>query len=104
MLPARSVEEPTPSTALIAELQVFGTPAAGSRIASEVVPYPIDACKGCLLVYPPESAEPGPPNCRNVEGVSQLEAPCRVGQDDPVDCRLCRQTVPVASRGDCEPI
>ena len=39
-----------------------------------------------------------------VDRVENIEPPCIVGQDEPVDCRLCRVSKPIASRTDCEPM
>ena len=68
---------------------------------------PVVVCRGCLLEYPPEARDPlsPQPNCQaplvDESGVSvDVETPCYPGQDDPVDCRVCR--VLLTSRGDDE--
>jgi len=103
-LPPRSPDDPSPSTELAVEVQLFGEELNGDDANSNVFGLPLVVCNGCLLRFPSSASAPGPPNCRDVEGVENIEPPCIVGQDEPVDCRLCRVSKPIASRTDCEPM
>ena len=100
----RSPETPFPEEVLLTRIQVSGKTLDGSPVSSGEFLFPLTVCKGCLLTFPPEAADPGRPNCRNEDGVSGLESPCIVGQDEPVDCRLCRIGKAQAAKGDCEPL
>lgn len=73
--------------------RVFGRTIGGQEIESGEFRFPISVCYGCLVSFPPEATDPlqTRPNCANTgEGASNVDAPCAMGQDDPVDCRLCQ--------------
>ncbi len=99
----REVTNPAPSVILRTEVTMFGEMSDGTEIEAQPFVFPLQVCKGCLLVYPlAAKLGEGPLNCRNEEQ-PPTERPCRVGQDDPVDCRICRESKPIALRNDCEP-
>jgi len=104
-LPQRTPDEPSPATELTVEVQLFGEELNGDDANSNVFGFPLVVCRGCLLRFPAAASEGvGPPNCRDVEHVDSVDPPCALGQDDPVDCRLCRQAVGIAQRNQCEPM
>lgn len=73
----------------VAEVRVFGETIGGLDIETAPFSFVIRVCKGCLVEFPAEALD----NNRNC-GAALNEAgvvPCRIGQDDPVDCRLCTQ-------------
>ena len=85
--------------------RVFGRTLGGMSIESGEWRYPINVCYGCLVVFPPEAIDPKimpTPNCANsaTTGTGVVH-PCIVGQDDLIDCRVCKESRP----GDplCEP-
>ncbi len=102
-LPVRDAANPSPMATMLAQITVTGSTLDGSVITSGPFDYPLDMCKGCLLFFPIEAKlGEGNPNCRN-EANPPDERPCRLGQDDPVDCRICREVKPIALRNECEP-
>ena len=88
-----------------ASARVLGRTVGGSAIESVDWPFPIDVCYGCLITYPREASSPllvTQPNCdlSPATGMSVFR-PCRPGQDDLVDCRICQELLPGNSI--CEP-
>ncbi len=77
---------------VVADVRVFGDTLGGEEITSESLSFPITVCDGCLVSYPIGADDPAQPGYQCVAGTdaSDLDAPCRIGQDEPVDCRLCR--------------
>jgi hypothetical protein len=81
-----------------AVVRVFGRTLGGTAVESGEWRFPINVCYGCLVVFPPEANDPKimpMPNCRlpSITG-SSVVRPCIVGQDDTVDCRICKETHP----------
>lgn len=71
----------------VAEVSVFGKTIGGLDIETAPFSYAINVCKGCIVEFPADAIDANG-NC----GAALNEAagsPCRVGQDDPVDCRVC---------------
>jgi hypothetical protein len=84
--------EPGQIRTRIAEVTVFGKTIGGLDIETAPFSYVIRVCKGCLVDFPAEAlSEPdmnGVQAC-NAPTDQTPESPCRLGQDDPVDCRVC---------------
>lgn len=86
---------------VLVTIKFQGRTTSGTEIESNEFTYPMDLCAGCLLVYSPgtlfidddnsltcdTSKATGDDN-QNID--SAVETPCLIGQDDVVDCRLCR--------------
>jgi hypothetical protein len=72
----------------VVEVRVFGKTLGGNEVESAWFTYVIQVCAGCLVDYEPASLD-GMNRCR-VALDDAPEPPCRLGQDDVVDCRLCR--------------
>jgi hypothetical protein len=74
----------------VAEVSVFGKTIGGLEIESSPFTYLIRVCYGCLVEFPAEAQ--GAVN--TFECTSALDeapvTPCRPGQDEGVDCRLCQ--------------
>jgi hypothetical protein len=71
----------------VAEVRVFGKTIGGLDIETAPLSYVIRVCRGCLVDFPSDAIN-GEGECvvaLNEAGI----APCRFGQDEPVDCRLC---------------
>lgn len=78
------------SFAVLAEVTVGGSTSGGGRTTS-TFRFPIDVCHGCLVTFPVDATDPAlaTPNCLSVMDTPQ-QTPCFVGQDDDVDCRICK--------------
>lgn len=90
---------------LTAHAKVFGKTLGDIEIESGEWSFPIDVCFGCLVSYPREAENPAlqqRPNCQSISDETNIPTPCHVGQDDPVDCRICHRVAPTS--GVCEPI
>jgi hypothetical protein len=86
-------------------VRVFGRTLGGQSVESGEWRFPINVCFGCLVVFPPEAIDTKltrQPNCAapSVTGSSVIR-PCVVGQDDTVDCRICKEVHPTDPL--CEP-
>ena len=79
---------------LISFVKVFGTTTGGTHIESGEVGIPVNACNGCLVVFPSGSddlAQTTQPNCSSqVASGGSTSTPCIFGQDQYIDCRLCQ--------------
>jgi hypothetical protein len=69
----------------IADFTVFGTTLGGREIESSPSTYVIEACYGCTIYTPPEARDDAGGCTLQLDNAE--EPPCRVGQDDDVDCR-----------------
>jgi hypothetical protein len=58
-------------------------------------------------VFPPDANDPKlsrQPNCALPAGTgTTISPPCLLGQDDAIDCRICKTSVKPADVGLCEP-
>ena len=100
----RTPETPFPRAGILVTVQIFGQTLDTSPVNSDPFIFPLDVCKGCLLEFPGDAVEgAGNPNCRNIDNVPPADL-CLLGQDKPVDCRVCRLQKPIAQRNDCEPL
>jgi hypothetical protein len=74
----------------------FGQTLGGKSVESEEFEFPIDVCSGCLIAFSASDINPNAnsPNClgNGTSGSSAASqpAPCRPGQDFPIDCAQCR--------------
>jgi hypothetical protein len=79
---------------LLVNVKVEGETLDGKSVGSNEFTFPLTVCNGCLVQVPPDavSVEAGvQPNCLLIGG-EDVETPddlCFVGQDAPVDCRVC---------------
>jgi hypothetical protein len=89
----------------VSVVKVFGRTLGGMAVESGEWQYPIDVCNGCLVAFPTEATDPNvmpTPNCDLAAGTgTSVTPPCDVGQDDTVDCRVCKQFFPGSAI--CEP-
>ncbi len=83
---------------LIARVTAFGQTTGGVNLQAPEFDFPVSACCHCLVQFTPDSILPpstgmggtghNSPNCLN--GIAPITvAQCAIGQDWPVDCRLC---------------
>jgi hypothetical protein len=85
-------------------IRVLGRTLDGVPLESEEWGFPITACYGCLVVYPYDAVDPAlprQPNCGRVSAPGAVARGCRVGQDDIIDCRVCKELD--AANPICEP-
>lgn len=85
---------------VLVKVRFFGVTASGTEVESAEFSYPLDICNGCLIAYAPGSLFPTDGNRLTCDPLDQPatveevpeepEPPCIIGQDQPVDCRLCR--------------
>jgi hypothetical protein len=89
---------------LTAIVKVFGRTLGGLNVDSGEWQFPLTVCFGCLLTFPREAEDPKVmprPNCMaSATTGTTILSPCAVGQDDKVDCRVCKQDFPTLN---CEP-
>jgi hypothetical protein len=87
LLDENAVRAATASTArvrVLAHVTALAKDLDGSAVRSTPFDFPIDLCRGCLVVTPPAPATCAqPPDPR-------VPVPCVVGQDQIVDCRSCQ--------------
>jgi hypothetical protein len=86
--------------------KVFGRTLGGMSVETGEWRFPISVCYGCLVVFPPDATDPkiNPPlpNCLlSLTSGTNVVHPCIVGQDDAIDCRVCKETFPTGPL--CEP-
>ena len=72
----------------IAQVRVFGETLGGLEVESADITYVIRVCQGCLVSFPANAL--GSTFECSVPTEQNIAAPCRFGQDDAVDCRLCQ--------------
>jgi hypothetical protein len=77
---------------VLVDIKFEGTLVDGSIVYSNVFTYPIWVCRGCLTYNPGV-------NCSILDDT--VTGPCRFGQDEGVDCRLCSQLTGDPER--CDP-
>jgi hypothetical protein len=81
---------------IVAHIKAFGKTLGGQDVETNQFDFPIDVCNGCLVTFPAGSDDPMgavQPNCSAPlasGGGTAVIQPCFIGQDQPVDCRLCQ--------------
>jgi hypothetical protein len=92
------------SRTVTSRVRFFGATTAGVEVESNELTFPIQLCVGCTVNFPPDSIDKarqdrdqGKPNCTasstgggGSSAGSAIVAPCVVGQDQAIDCRLCQ--------------
>jgi len=85
--------------------RVSGQTVGGSAVQSDEFRFPLTVCYGCLITFPREANDlklSKQPNCLLSPATgAPVPKPCRVGQDDEVDCRVCKEYFPNSAL--CEP-
>ena len=72
---------------VVSVMRVWGKTLGGREVESGEFRFPIAVCIGCLPFVPPDAVDSAGPSC--IIGTGSYATPCRFGQDEPVDCRLC---------------
>ncbi len=103
----RDTENPSPGGGMVVDITIVAETAAGKELRTNVLSFPIRICKGCLLSFPPEADIVGDfspeYDCNDLSASVGVE-PCIIGQDESVDCRLCKRGKPVAEQSQCDPL
>ena len=81
--------------------KVFGQTLGGTYVESGEFQHVVNVCAGCLVTFPsdainttiatkdqPVNCELGFPTGTQINGTS-VALPCEMGQDQPIDCRIC---------------
>jgi hypothetical protein len=81
---------------LLTYVQFYYNGPSGQAVADEFS-FAIDVCNGCLIRFTDDPSSPSP-NCVVSASTPPMPAtvPCNIGQDAPVDCRLC-QSLPACA-------
>lgn len=83
---------------IIANVRVYGRTLGGREVDSGELAFPIALCEGCLISYPPEANGSSTGYDCTIPASDLPPAPCDLGQDEVVDCRLCTNTNPYCRR------
>lgn len=88
---------------VLVSVKFKGVTSSGTEVESNEFDFPLDICAGCLLFYAPNTIsedDDGSATCeykpvQATEGEEtvtppSISIPCLIGQDEYVDCRLCR--------------
>ena len=84
---------------LITYVKIYGTTTGGAHVETGEYQFPVNACFGCLVSFPPDAVDTNQPqpNCKNLttgsSGGGALVKPCVTGQDQSIDCRLCQGNI-----------
>jgi hypothetical protein len=74
----------------------FAYRGSGSGLTDEFQ-FPVDVCNGCLIQFTDAPGSPSPNCLENASAATISDSvPCQIGQDIPIDCRLC-PTLPACS-------
>jgi hypothetical protein len=87
-------------------VKVLGRTLGGTPVESGEWRFPLTICYACLVAFPPEANDPklSRPNCELPAGTGTVVVPpCSLGQDDAVDCRICKTSVRPTDIGLCQP-
>jgi hypothetical protein len=90
---AAELNNPAEIRTRVAVVSVFGKTIGGLDVESSQFSYVISVCEGCLINFPAEAVATSDGSCFG-STMEDIELPCRVGQDDGVDCRICSGSNP----------
>jgi hypothetical protein len=88
----------------VAHVKVFGETLGGTAVESGEWEFPLTVCYGCLVSFPADANDPKSavqPNCNAAAMGTGTTTPCNLGQDDGIDCRICKLAINGAAL--CEP-
>jgi hypothetical protein len=74
-------------------VKILGKTLGGTAVQSGEWRYPLAVCYGCLVVFPPDANDTklSRPNCDLAASTgTTVAAPCIIGQDEAIDCRICK--------------
>ena len=77
-----------PARLAVAYVKVFGQTLGGQSLESNEFQFPISVCHGCLVDIPVDALKND--WCKTTHAASStVLSPCRIGQDQAIDCSLC---------------
>lgn len=87
---------PPPGGIYLVDVRVFGETLGGAEVESSTLRFPISTCDRCLLSFPLDADDPAVSGyqCTAGDAGGGEDIPCRLGQDDYIDCRLCAASDP----------
>lgn len=91
--PPQPLDSNAISKSVLVKVKAFGTTLGGVDVESGEYEFPMQICRGCLVVYDGYDAtsKTQPLNCdKTPETTASTTGPCVIGQDIAVSCRLCR--------------
>jgi hypothetical protein len=86
-------------TDLVANVVLHGRTLGGNELTTGEWTFPIRACYLCLLTCPAKADDPLVPGPDCLSTAEEPKANCRVGADEIVDCRSCRNNPLCACTG-----
>ncbi len=91
LVPAGTLK-PGAAVTLVASVKLEGMTLAGEVVETPSFEFTVKVCEGCLIQYPLDADDPSLPGYQCIPYGDLAETPCVLGQDDPIDCRLCAVT------------
>jgi hypothetical protein len=91
--PPQPINSKTISKSVLIKVKVFGTTLGGVDVESGDFEFPLQVCRGCLIIYDgyDPTSKTQPLNCdKPPETTVSTTGPCTAGQDGRISCRLCR--------------
>jgi len=85
---AGELSSPAEVRTRVAVIRVFGKTVGGIDIESAPFNYVIRVCEGCSIEFPADAISTTDGSCFGAVTDDQ-QLPCRFGQDQSIDCRLC---------------
>ena len=75
---------------VLLNIKVFGKTLGEVDVESDEYQFPLQVCKGCLVVASTDPTRKPTPNClRTVATGTMVTAPCFFGQDESIPCASC---------------
>lgn len=96
LIDATAAQSITSGQEVVARVILRGETLGNVDVETDEWAFPITVCNGCLIYFPAEADDPANPG---LDCDVRDEAPlyCRIGQDNPVDCRTCAGIVPACT-------
>jgi hypothetical protein len=85
---ADELSNPAEVRTRVAKVTVFGRTIGGLEVETSPFSYVIRVCEGCLVNFPASAFDPVF-GCTGGSADDIEAPPCRTGQDDGFDCRIC---------------
>jgi hypothetical protein len=86
---------------VVSYIKLTGKTLGNESVETGEYQFAMYVCNKCLITFPADSRNPANPvnNCDNRATLpKEATFPCALGQDEPIDCRLCSATNPA-----CQP-
>jgi hypothetical protein len=90
---AEELTNPAEIRTRVASVSVFGKTLGGLEVETAPHSFVIRVCEGCLINFPADAVSTTDQSCFG-SAEDADEPPCRLGQDEGVDCRICSGSNP----------